>query len=93
MIRSFRDSTTELVFQGICPKGFPASILKVSRRKLGMVQAATVLHDLAVPPNNKLHRLERDRKGQHAICINDQFRVCFRWHHGDAYDVEITDYH
>ncbi len=93
MIRSFKDQVTESVFGGKCPKGFPANILKVARRKLRMVDAARELSDLRVPPGNKLHPLEKDRAGQHAVWINDQYRVCFRWEGGDAYDVEITDYH
>jgi proteic killer suppression protein len=93
MIRSFRDNVTEMVFSGVCPKGFPANILRVTRRKLLMVDAARELKDLKVPPNNKLHPLQKDREGQHAIWINDQYRVCFEWHEGDAYNVEIIDYH
>jgi len=58
-----------------------------------MIDSAAVLNDLKVPPGNKLHALKGDREGQHAIWINDQFRVCFTWKNGDAYDVEITDYH
>jgi toxin HigB-1 len=93
MIRSFRDNVTEAVFRGECPKGFPANILRVARRKLLMVDAARELKDLKVPPNNKLHSLQKDREGQHAIWINDQYRVCFEWHEGDAYNIEIIDYH
>lgn len=93
MIRSFRDGVTELVFSGECPKGFPANLLKVARRKLQMLDAAGDLRDLRVPPNNRLHPLHKDREGQHAIRINDQYRVCFEWREGDAYNVEITDYH
>jgi len=58
-----------------------------------MVETARALEDLRIPPNNKLHALAGDRLGQHAIRINDQYRVCFTWKNGDAYDVEITDYH
>jgi toxin HigB-1 len=58
-----------------------------------MIEAATQLDDLKVPPGNKLHRLEDDREGQHAIWINDQYRVCFEWKDGHAHNVEITDYH
>lgn len=58
-----------------------------------MIESAVKLEDLKVPPKNNLHPLEHDRKGQHAISINDQFRVCFTWADGDAFDVEITDYH
>jgi toxin HigB-1 len=92
-IKSFKDLTTEGVFQGKRPKGFPTEIVNVTRRKLRMVDAAHELRDLNVPPNNKLHPLKADREGQHAISVNDQYRVCFRWHDGDAYDVEFTDYH
>ena len=94
MIRSFKDKRTEALFNGESPgKGFPADLLKTARRKLAMVNAAASLNDLKSPPGNQLHALERDRRGQHAIRINDQFRVCFTWKDGDAYDVEVTDYH
>jgi proteic killer suppression protein len=93
MIRSFRDRATEEVSHGRCPKGFPPDILSVARRKLRMIDAAHELKDLKSPPGNKLHPLTEDRAGQHAIWINDQFRVCFEWRDGDAYNVEITDYH
>jgi proteic killer suppression protein len=92
-VRSFRDAKTKAVFHGECPRGFPANILKVARRKLRMVDAAKELVDLKAPPNNKLHELGKDRKGQHAIWINRQYRVCFVWNNGEAYDVEIVDYH
>ena len=93
MIRSFKDSNTQEVFNGTCPKGFPADIVKVARRKLRMVDAAVKLSDLKIPPNNKLHPLQGDREGQHAIWINDKYRVCFVWSDDGATDVEITDYH
>jgi toxin HigB-1 len=93
MIRSFRDSVTEAVYHGHCQKGFPPNLVKVGRRKLRMLEAARELRDLKVPPNNNLHPLKNDRDGQHAISINDQYRVCFEWYEGDAYNVEITDYH
>ena len=94
MIRSFADKDTKTVFDGECPrKGFPADLVEVARRKLRMVDAANELRDLAAPPNNKLHKLKDDRAGQHAIRINDQFRVCFTWKDDGAHDVEITDYH
>lgn len=67
--------------------------MKVARRKLRMVDAATELKDLMAPPNNKLHALGKDRQGQHAIRINDQYRVCFEWKDKGAHNVEITDYH
>ena len=71
----------------------PSNLRKVAKRKLQMVNAATQLQDLKVPPGNKLEELEYDREGQHSIRINDQFRVCFVWRDGDAYEVEVTDYH
>jgi proteic killer suppression protein len=93
MIRSYRDKTTEAVATGKRPKGLPASIIKVARRKLFMLENATALDDLKSPPGNKLHALTKNRAGQHAIRINDQFRVCFRWTDAGPEDVEITDYH
>jgi toxin HigB-1 len=71
----------------------PANLRNVAKRKLAQVNAATKLDDLRIPPKNKLEKLERNRKGQHSIRINDQYRVCFVWKDGDTYDVEITDYH
>ena len=66
---------------------------RVALRKLRMLDAAEKLDDLRVPPGNRLERLRGDRSGQHSIRINDQWRICFRWQAGDAYDVEIVDYH
>ncbi len=93
MIRSFRDSTTKAVFGGTAPKGFPQKILKVARRKLEMLNAATRLSDLAIPPANRLETMKRDRAGQHSIRINDQWRVCFVWMKDGPENVEIVDYH
>ncbi|MBY0532819.1 MAG: type II toxin-antitoxin system RelE/ParE family toxin [Xanthobacteraceae bacterium] len=93
MIRSFKDPRTKAVFEGENPKGFPSAILKVARRKLRMLNAATCLDDLRMPPHNFLEALKKDRTGQHSIRINRQFRVCFRWLEKDAEDVEIVDYH
>ncbi len=94
MIKSFKDANAEEIFNGRQPKkGFPADIVRPSRRKLIMLHAAVRLEDLKAPPNNKLEKLKRDRKGQHAIRINDQFRVCFVWTGDGAENVEITDYH
>ena len=69
------------------------SIERVVRRKLEMLNAVTSLADLAVPPSNRLEALKGDRRGQHSIRINDQWRLCFVWRAGDAYDVEVVDYH
>jgi toxin HigB-1 len=82
-----------MVFGGECPKGFPNQILKVARRKLEMMNAAVNLNDLRVPPSNHLEALSRDRKGQHSIRINDQWRVCFRWTPQGPEEVEICNYH
>lgn len=92
-IQGFADRVTEAVFKGRCPKGFPADLFKTARRKLGFLDAAKTLDDLKSPPSNKLHPLQRDRAGQHAIWINDQFRVCFAWTDAGPNRVEITDYH
>ena len=93
MIRSFRDKTTEAVFNGESPKGFPADLVKVARRKLRYLNAACDLGDLGSPPGNRLEALAGDRKGQHSIRINDQFRVCFVWTAEGPAEVEIVDYH
>jgi len=69
------------------------NIETVARRKLAQLNAATTLDFMRVPPGNRLEALKGKRKGQHSVRINDQFRVCFRWQDGDAYDVEICDYH
>jgi toxin HigB-1 len=93
VIRSFRDRTTEAVFNGESPKGFPADLVKVARRKLRYLNAAGDLGDLRSPPGNRLEALAGDRKGQHSIRINDQFRVCFVWTAEGPAEVEIVDYH
>ena len=71
----------------------PPDVVSRARRKLEYIDLAARLDDLKVPPGNRLHALERERTGQHAISVNDQWRICFRFADGDAYDVEITDYH
>ena len=93
MIRSFRDSETEKVFQRERSPRLPPSVQRRAYRKLLLLDAAEALKELRVPPGNRLERLSGDRVGQHSIRVNDQWRVCFRWDRGDAYDVEITDYH
>ena len=74
-------------------KGFPAGILKIARRKVTMIDNAERLDDLRVPPANRLEALKGDRKGQHSIRINDQWRICFKWTKNGPTEVEITDYH
>ena len=92
-IRSFKDGRLEDVFERRVPKGFPAELVRVTQRKLTMMDAATQLRDLASPPGNRLEALGGDRVGQHSIRINDQFRLCFRWTADGPADVEFTDYH
>ena len=92
MIRSFRCKDTERLFQRQTVRRFKA-IETVARRKLRMLQAAQELRDLQVPPGNRMEALKGDRKGQHSIRINDQWRVCFVWTDGGAEYVEIVDYH
>ena len=92
MIRSFRSKDAELIFQGRYSKRF-ARIAPLIERKLVQVHAAQRLSDLALFPGNRLEQLKGDREGQRSIRINDQFRVCFVWRDGDAYEVEIADYH
>jgi len=93
MIRSHRNAITAAVAAGKAPKGFPADILRVAQRKLKMIENAVQLEDLLAPPGNRLEALKGDRKGQHSIRINDQWRVCFIWIDGAAEQVEIVDYH
>lgn len=93
MIKTFADRQTRGLYVKGKSKRFPPDIAKRAARKLEYVDLATGLDDLMVPPGNRLHELERDRKGQHSISVNDQWRICFRFVDGDAYDVEITDYH
>ena len=93
MIQGFRDRTTEAVYRGENPKGFPSDLVKIARRKLAYLDAAVDLRDLRQPPGNQLEALTKDRRGQYSIWINDQFRICFRWTRQGPADVEVTDYH
>jgi len=93
MIKSFRDKETEKIFSRQISTRLAQDIQRIARKKLVMLDAATQLNDLRTPPGNRLEALKRDRKGQHSIRINDQWRICFKWRDGDAYDAEITDYH
>ena len=93
MIKSFRDKETEKIFNRQFSGELQKDIQRVARKKLVILDAAPELNDLRIPPGNRLEALKRDRKGQHSIRINDQWRICFKWSDGDAYDVEITDYH
>jgi proteic killer suppression protein len=93
MIKSFRCKDTEKLFHRQFSSKFPSEIRRNAIRKLLLLDAAENLEDLRVPPGNRLEKLSGDRQGQHSIRINDQWRICFRWRQGDAYDVEITIYH
>jgi proteic killer suppression protein len=93
VIRSFRSGEAEKIWQGERSRRLPAAIQQVARRKLRMLNNASSLEDLRIPPANRLEALTRDRRGQHAIRVNDRYRVCFVWRQGDAFDVEIVDYH
>ena len=92
MIRSFRDGDTERLFRGEKTRRF-RNIQDVARRKLDMIEAATKPMDLMAPPGNRLEKLSGNREGQYSIRVNKQWRVCFEWADGDAYNVEIVDYH
>ena len=93
MIKSFRDADTQLLWETGKGRRIPASIRISALKKLAILHWATQLTDLAVPPGNRLEALTADRKGQHSIRINDQYRLCFIWRNGDVTDVEIADDH
>lgn len=93
MIRSFRDSETETIWNGIRSRKLPADIQNAALRKLRLLNQARVLTDLRVPPGNRLEALKGNRTGQHSIRINSQWRICFVWTDGGPNDVEIVDYH
>ena len=93
MIKSFADRHTHELYITGSSKRLPSEILKRAVRRLEYIDLATCIDDLSVPPSNRLHSLKGDRKGQYSISINDQWRICFRFIDGDAYDIEITDYH
>ena len=93
MIRTFKSKETEKIWSGEFSKKLPSDIQKIMRRKLRMLNNSTELSDLQIPPSNNLESLKGDRKGQHSIKVNDQWRICFEWKDGDCYNVEIVDYH
>lgn len=93
MIKSFGNAAAEAAWDRRFVKGYPNDVIRIANRKLTQIHNAQRLDDLRAPPGNRLEALSGDRKGRHSIRINDQWRVCFRWHDGDAYDVEIVDYH
>jgi proteic killer suppression protein len=93
MILDFRDPETELLWRTGKSRRLPANLRKASFRKLAILNAALELQNLTAPPGNRLEKLTGDRAGQHSIRINEQYRICFRWSNGNAFDVEIVDYH
>lgn len=93
MIKSFRDKDTERLFARQFVRRFPAQLHRAAWVKLALLDAAEQVDDLRVPPGNRLEKLSGSREGQYSSRINDQYRVCFQWRAGDAYEVEVTDYH
>lgn len=93
MIKSFKSKETQKIFNREYSRKLPPLIQKIAMRKLWLIDAAISLNDLRIPPSNFLKQLKGKRKGQYSIRVNDQWRICFKWHRGDIYDVEITDYH
>ena len=93
MIKSFGCNETEKLFNRQLSKKLPQSIQRIAMKKLWLLHAATQINDLRVPPSNHLETLKGNRKGQHSIRVNQQWRVCFSWYKGNAFEVEIVDYH
>lgn len=93
MIKSFADAEAARIWAGRRSRRLPFEIQAVALRRLRLLNQARTLADLHVPPGNRLEALKGDRQGQHSVRINDQWRICFRWHEGAAFDVEIVDYH
>ena len=92
-MNKFKDELTKRIFEGIVLKGIPHEIMRKAVMKLTMVEAATNIRELATPPSNHLEKLQGDRAGQWSIRVNDQYRICFKWHGGQAWEIEFTDYH
>jgi proteic killer suppression protein len=93
MIKSLKCKETEKIFKHYFSRKLPRGIQRKALEKMWMIDVANKISDLSVPPGNRLEALKEDRKGQHSIRINDQWRICFEWKDNDAYHVEITDYH
>jgi proteic killer suppression protein len=93
MIVSFNDAETEKIWNRVFSKKLPRVIQRNALRKLSMVHNSVNIEDLKIPPGNRLEQLKKNRKGQWSIRINDQWRICFKWENGNAFDVEIADYH
>jgi toxin HigB-1 len=93
VIRTFKDAETQKIYQRERSRKLPSDIQQVALRKLRMINNAVNVNDLRVPPANRLEKMSGDREGQYSIRINDQWRICFDWKNGDAFNVEIADYH
>ncbi|MDO4204410.1 MAG: type II toxin-antitoxin system RelE/ParE family toxin [Selenomonadaceae bacterium] len=93
MIKSFKDKETQKIYNQQFSTKLPHNIQRIALRKLIMIDNAANVNDLRIPPNNHLEELHGDRKGQHSIRINEQYRICFREQNGDYFDLEIVDYH
>ena len=93
MIKSFKDREAERIYSRRFSRKLPHDIQEIALRKMKMINNAVSINDLRIPPANRLEKLKKDRTGQYSVRINDQWRICFKWKDGDAYDVEITDYH
>lgn len=93
MIRSFADKRTAALFRGLVPRGFDPAVVRRAQMRLAQLDGAASLDDLRVPPSNRLEALGGDRQGQFSIRINRQWRLCFVWREGDAYDALVVDYH
>ena len=93
VVKTFADKRTAELFVRGTARGFPPDVARRAARKIEYVDLATRLDDLKTPPGNRLHALRGDRRGQHAIAVNDQWRICFRFVDGDAFDVQVCDYH
>lgn len=93
MIKTFRCKETEKIFLRKFTTHLPSQIHRIAQRKLSLLDSAEVIEDLRIPPGNRLEKLKGDREGEYSIRINNQWRLCFRWLEGNAFDVEIVDYH
>jgi proteic killer suppression protein len=93
VIRSFKSRTAAGIWHGTAVRSLGGEVQRIARRKLRMLNNAQSLSDLRSPPGNRLEALKGDRAGQFSIRINDQWRICFVWHEGDAHDIELVDYH
>lgn len=92
-IQSFADSSTEKVWQRLHVRKFGPEVQRAAQKKLRLLNAASNINDLRVPPGNRLEQLKGNRAGQHSIRVNDQYRICFRWTDAGPAAVELTDYH